>query len=58
MVSEAHLSPADRTVGIVHYLRTRKRRSRWGWALFVGFIILNEMRGLYVVAEFLKALAA
>jgi hypothetical protein len=26
-----------------------------GWYIFIGFIVLNETRGLYVVAEFLKA---
>ena len=32
-----------------------KRRSWAGWVVFVGFILLNETRGLYMVAEFLKA---
>ena len=51
---EAHLAPERRTVGLVRYLPKRKR-SWMGWAVFVGFILLNEARGLYVVAEFLKA---
>lgn len=54
MISEAHLAPADRPCGLIRYLPKRKR-SFAGWAVFLGFIVLNETRGLYMVAEFLKA---
>lgn len=54
MVSEAHLPPSKRHAPFVRYL-PRKRRSLTGWAIFAGFMILNETRGLYMVAEFLKA---
>ena len=53
--SEAHLPPSSRTVGLVRWLRTKPAKSKWGWAIFIGFIVLNETRGLYMVAEFLKA---
>jgi hypothetical protein len=39
----------------VRFLSSEKRRSWWSWGIFLGFIILNETRGLYVVAQFLKA---
>lgn len=54
-LNEAHLPPASRSVGLVRWLRTKPPKSKLGWAIFIGFIILNETRGLYVVAEFLKA---
>jgi hypothetical protein len=54
MVSEAHLPVQRRSVPLVRWV-PRKRRSWTGWAIFVGFIVLNETRGLYMVAEFLKA---
>ena len=53
-LSEAHLSPFERSVAFVSYL-PKKKRSLMGWAMFAGLILLNEARGLYVVAEFLKA---
>lgn len=37
---------------MVRYL-PGKRRSWRAWAIFIGFIVLNEVRGTYVVAEFL-----
>ena len=52
--SEAHL-PAFRPRVPVRFIATGKRRSWWSWALFFGLIALNEARGVYVVAEFLKA---
>lgn len=55
MVSEAHLPVAHRSIGLVRYVKTGKRRSWTGWAIFAGFIVLNETRGVYMVAEFLKA---
>lgn len=55
LLSEAHLPPTRRSLGLVRFMPAGKRRSRLGWVIFVGFIILNETRGLYVVAEFLKA---
>jgi hypothetical protein len=54
MVSEAHLPALKRSAPVVRYL-PGKRRSWTGWAIFIGFIVLNETRGLYMVAEFLKA---
>ena len=54
-LSEVHLPVAERSLGLVRYVKSGKRRSRLGWAIFVGFIVLNETRGLYMVAEFLKA---
>lgn len=53
-ITEAHLPASSRSVGLVRYL-PGKRRSWTAWVVFVGFIILNETRGLYMVAEFLKA---
>jgi hypothetical protein len=50
---EAHLSPSARTAPIVRFF-PRKRRNVLGWIVFFSFIILNEMRGVYVVAQFLK----
>ena len=44
----------SRTAGIVRFF-PRKRRNLAGWVLFLGLIALNEVRGVYVVAEFLKA---
>lgn len=55
MVSEAHLPVQRRTAPLVRWVKTGKRRSLTGWAIFAGFMILNETRGLYMVAEFLKA---
>jgi len=52
--SEAHL-PAFRPRVPVRFIGTVRRRSRWGWVLFFGLIVLNEARGVYVVAQFLKA---
>jgi hypothetical protein len=52
---EAHLPPERRTVALVRWLRAKPPRSKLGWYIFIGFIVLNETRGLYVVAEFLKA---
>jgi hypothetical protein len=43
-----------RSVGLVRYV-PKPKRSWTGWLIFVGFILLNETRGVYVVAEFLKA---
>ena len=37
---------------MVRYL-PGKRRSWPAWVIFIGFIVLNEVRGTYVVAEFL-----
>jgi hypothetical protein len=54
LTSEAHLPAEARSVAFVRYLR-KPRKSLWGWALFAGMILLNETRGLYVVALFLKA---
>jgi hypothetical protein len=54
MTSEAHLPVLSRSTALVRYL-PGKRRSWTGWAVFIGFIVLNETRGLYMVAEFLKA---
>ena len=51
---EAHLSPMARTAAIVRYF-PRKRRNLIGWLIFISLIVLNETRGLYVVAQFLKA---
>lgn len=51
---EAHLSPMSRTATIVRYF-PRKRRKLMGWLLFISLILLNEARGAYVVAQFLKA---
>ena len=44
----------SRTAAIVRYF-PRKRRNLVGWLIFLSFIVLNEMRGVYVVAEFLNA---
>lgn len=52
LASEAHLPSARRGVAFVRYL-PRPRRSWWGWAVFAGFIVLNEVRGTYVAASFL-----
>ena len=57
IASEVHLPIAQRSLPLVRYL-PGKRRSWAGWAVFIGFIILNETRGLYVVAQFLKAWTA
>ena len=54
MTSEAHLDPGLRSVALVRWLRAGKRRTYWGWALTIAFVVLNELRGVYVVAEFLK----
>lgn len=54
LASEAHLPPF-RPMVTVRFLGPEKRRSWWSWAIFLGFIVLNETRGLYVVAQFLKA---
>lgn len=54
MTSEAHLPVLSRSVTFVRYV-PGKRKSRMGWVIFIGFIVLNETRGLYMVAEFLKA---
>ena len=54
VASEAHLSPMSRTAAIVRYF-PKKRRSLAGWLLFLSIIVLNETRGLYVVAHVLKA---
>lgn len=52
LLCQAHV-PADRqNPGIVRYL-PRPKRSWWGWALFVGFIVANELRGTYMAAQFL-----
>jgi hypothetical protein len=53
--SEAHLPIERRSVGLVRYLPSRARRSWRGWALFLGFIVLNETRGTYMAAQFLAA---
>lgn len=55
MVSEAHISAAARAPVLIRYI-PKKKRSWLGWWLFLGFIVLNETRGIYVLAEFLKAL--
>ena len=52
LVSEAHLHPSCRSVAIVRYMHG-KRRSWRAWAIFIGFMVLNETRGTYAVAEFL-----
>jgi len=52
---EAHLPPSRRTMALVRWI-PGKKRSLTGWILLVGFVVLNETRGVYVAAEFLKAL--
>jgi hypothetical protein len=44
----------NRTQAIVRWVGKPRRKLK-GWLIFAGFILLNETRGLYVVAEFLKA---
>ena len=51
---EAHLSPMARTATIVRYF-PRKRRNLLSWVIFISLILLNEARGAYFVAQFLKA---
>lgn len=55
MVSEAHLAPLRRNVSLVRYMPAGKRRSHAGRALVLGCLLLNELRGLFVVAAVLKA---
>lgn len=52
LVSEAHLPADQRPVAFVRYLPGRRRNWR-GWVIFGGFIILNEVRGTYMVAKIL-----
>lgn len=53
LICEAHLPRDARTIGFVRYLR-KPRRKLMGWVMFLGFIALNETRGVYVVAQFVK----
>ncbi|HKP78575.1 MAG TPA: hypothetical protein VJU34_05570 [Phenylobacterium sp.] len=42
-------------MSLVRYMPTGKRRSHAGRALVLGCLLLNELRGLFVVAAVLKA---
>ena len=55
LANEAHLTPAGRTMALVRYMPAGKRRSHAGRAIFLGCLLLNELRGLFVVAVVLKA---
>lgn len=55
MTSEAHLAAAQRSTGLVLWLRSGgRKRSPWGWIVFFGLIVLNETRGLYMAIEIFK----
>ena len=55
MQCEAHLPSAHRGLPLVRWISRRTRRSWAGWLIFVGLIVLNETRGLYVVIHVIKA---
>lgn len=57
LISETHLPVGQRTLGLVRVFPLKKRKF-WGWVGFAAFLILNETRGLVMVAQFLKAYAA
>lgn len=42
-------------MALVRYMPAGKRRSHAGRAVFLGCLLLNELRGLFVVAVVLKA---
>jgi len=52
--SEAHLAPWKRAQPLVRYMRGGKRHHA-GRAIVLGCLLLNELRGLFVVAAVLKA---
>jgi hypothetical protein len=41
-------------MALVRYMPAGKRRSHVGRAVFLGCLLLNELRGLFVVAAVLK----
>lgn len=42
-------------MALVRYMPAGKRRSHVGRAVFLSCVLLNELRGLFVAAAFLKA---
>lgn len=57
LICEAHLPAGRRSLGLVSFVRGR-RRSLTRWLIFLGLVLINEMRGAAVAAEFLKTFLA
>jgi hypothetical protein len=49
VASEAHLPAAARAFVLIR--RIRPRRSKASWALFGAMVVLNELRGLFLISH-------